>query len=42
MAKTTIKFNAVPYEIGDYTGYRPHLEAQEGIYDLDFCKEVVT
>ena len=42
MAKPTIKFDAVAYNINGYTGYRPQLEAQIGIYDLDFCKEVVT
>jgi len=46
MAKTIIKFTAVPYQVGSgeqmRTGLRPQLEAQNGLYDLDFCKEVVT
>jgi len=46
MAKPVIKFSAVAYQVGTgtqiRTGYRPQLEAQDGRYDLDFCKEVVT
>jgi len=45
MAKPIIKFSAVPYQVGSgtqiRTGLRPQLEAQNGLYDLDFCKEVV-
>ena len=41
MAKSVIKFSAVPYEIGGKKGLRPQLEAQPGVYDLDFCTEVV-
>ena len=42
MAKPTIKFNTYAFDLGGNTGYRPQLESQDGIYDLDFCKEVVT
>ena len=42
MAKPILKFTAVPYEIGDFKGYRPQLEAQNPVSDLDFCREVVT
>ena len=42
MAKPILKFTAVPYEIGDFKGYRPQLEAQQQVSDLDFCREVVT
>jgi len=42
MAKPTIKFTALPYEVNGYTGYRPQLEPQPPVADLDFCKEVVT
>ena len=42
MAKPVIKFDTVAYDIGGHTGYRPQLEAQDGKYDLDFCREVVT
>ena len=41
MAKPVIKFDAVAYNLDGKTGYRPQLEAQSGVYDLDFCKEVV-
>ena len=41
MGKPTIKFNAVAFDVNGYTGYRPQLESQEGVMDLDFCKEVV-
>lgn len=41
MAKPVIKFSAVAYDIGGKQGYRPQLESQGGIYDLDFCTEVV-
>lgn len=41
MAKPTIKFTAVPYKVGDYTGHRPLLENQPMVADLDFRKEVV-
>lgn len=42
MAKPVLKFTAVPYEIGDFKGYRPQLEPQNPVSDLDFCREVVT
>ena len=42
MAKPILKFTAVPYEIGEFKGYRPQLEAQQQVADLDFCREVVT
>ena len=42
MAKPVLKFTAVPYEIGNHTGYRPQLEQQKPVSDLDFCREVVT
>ena len=42
MAKPVLKFTAVPYEIGEFKGYRPQLEAQQQVADLDFCREVVT
>lgn len=42
MAKPILKFAAVPYEIGEFKGYRPQLEAQQQVSDLDFCREVVT
>ena len=42
MAKPILKFTAVPYEIGEFKGYRPQLEAQQQVSDLDFCREVVT
>lgn len=42
MAKPVITFSAVPYKLNGKLGYRPQLEAQNGVYDLDFCKEVVT
>jgi len=46
MAKAIIKFSAVPYQVGSgtqiRTGLRPQLEPQTGLYDLDFCKEVVS
>ena len=42
MAKPILKFTAVPYGIGEFKGYRPQLEAQNPVSDLDFCREVVT
>ena len=42
MAKPILKFTAVPYEIGQFKGYRPQLESQQQVSDLDFCREVVT
>lgn len=41
MAKPTIKFNAVAYDLNGKTGHRPQLESADGVYDLDFCEEVV-
>ena len=42
MAKPVIQFSAVAYNINGKTGYRPQLGAQDGVYDRDFCQEVVT
>lgn len=41
MAKPIIKFSVVPYEVGDHKGYRPVIETKDGVFDLDFCTEVV-
>ena len=41
MAKPVIKFSTVAFSIGNFTGFRPVLEGQDGKYDLDFCTEVV-
>ena len=42
MAKPVLKFTAVAYDVNGYTGYRPQLEQQKPVSDLDFCREVVT
>jgi len=45
MAKPVMKFTAVPYSIGSgaqvRSGYRPALEPQDPVVDLDFCTEIV-
>ncbi len=42
MAKPVIKFTAAPYEVNGYKGFRPQLEPKDGVFDRDFCQEVVT
>ena len=42
MAKPILKFTAVPYAVNGHKGYRPLLEQQNPVSDLDFCREVVT
>ena len=42
MAKPVLKFTAVAYDVNGHTGYRPQLEQQKSVADLDFCREVVT
>ena len=42
MAKPVLKFTAVAYDVNGHKGYRPQLEQQNPVSDLDFCREVVT
>ena len=41
MAKLTMKFTAQHFRVGEHEGYRPQLEPQQPVADLDFCREVV-
>ena len=43
MAKTKaiIKFKVVPYNLGQHKGNRVQIVASGGLFDLDFCREVV-
>ena len=38
MAKPILKFTAVPYAVNGHKGYRPQLEQQNPVSDLDFCR----
>ena len=42
MAKPVLKFTAVAYDVNGHKGYRPQLEQQNPVSDLDFCREIVT